>query len=241
MRPPGNAVSGLASVLAALVLVAGSPVSPVPAAVAAVAEGAGATTLTAPDVRSSEGTTAAFAATGLPADASGTVSFTLDGTDVCSGAVAEGAASCDATVTPGAGAYTVTASYSGDAVYAGATDELQWVVFRTTEHAMVRINAPRELAVGRRALVRARLGHQPCNPYVACRTAAAADGVITWRLRHLTKKRVQWTRRTVVADDRARWRTPRLTRPGRYVLTASYDGGPYRDSDNTAAFRVVRR
>jgi hypothetical protein len=235
MRSRGNAVSGLSSVLAALVLVA---LCPVPAA---VAEGAEATTLTAPDVRSSEGTTAAFAATGLPADASGTVSFTLDGTDVCSGAVAEGSASCDATITPEEGVYAVAASYSGDEVYAGATDELQWVVFRSSVHTMVRINAPREIVAGRRVLLRARLVHQSCGPYVACRTAAAADGVITWRLRHMTKKRIQWTRRTVVADDRARWRTPRLTMPGRYVLTASYDGGPYRDSDNTAALRVVRR
>ncbi|MGA8015107.1 MAG: Ig-like domain repeat protein, partial [Candidatus Dormiibacterota bacterium] len=66
------------------------------------------------------GTSITLSAAGLPGGATGTVTFTSGATTLCSDAVSSGDASCTTGTVP-VGSYPVTATYSGDADYAGAT------------------------------------------------------------------------------------------------------------------------
>jgi hypothetical protein len=66
----------------------------------------------------SYGTPVALSATGLPAGATGTITFTdQSASTLCSGSVSGGAASCQPSATLASGTYTVTASYAGDSTY----------------------------------------------------------------------------------------------------------------------------
>jgi hypothetical protein len=64
------------------------------------------------------GDTVMLSATGLPNDATGTVTFTSSGKQLCQGTVSNGHATCVTTGTLQIGEYDVTASYSGDNKYA---------------------------------------------------------------------------------------------------------------------------
>jgi large repetitive protein len=73
------------------------------------------------------GTAVTLAESGLAASASGTVTFVAGGVTLCT--VTRGtAASCDTSTTLDPGTYNVTATYSGDANHAGATDTTSFVV-----------------------------------------------------------------------------------------------------------------
>jgi hypothetical protein len=64
------------------------------------------------------GTPITLSATGLPAGATGTVTFTDQGADtLCSASVSGGSASCQSSAALASGPYTVTASYPGDSAY----------------------------------------------------------------------------------------------------------------------------
>ncbi len=73
------------------------------------------------------GTGVTLSAAGLPAGATGTVTFTSGATTLCSKAVSSGDASCTTGILP-PGSYPVTATYSGDADYAGATASTSFTI-----------------------------------------------------------------------------------------------------------------
>ena len=72
-----------------------------------------------------------LSAAGLPSDATGTVSFSSESAQLCSGSVGSGSASCDTGVLP-AGAYPVTAAYSGDVNYASSTAATSFTINRAS-------------------------------------------------------------------------------------------------------------
>ncbi len=75
------------------------------------------------------GNTVVLSAAGLPADATGTVTFTAGDSTLCSSPVASGAASCTtAVLVPGT--YNVTASYGGDINYLPSTASTTFSVTR---------------------------------------------------------------------------------------------------------------
>jgi hypothetical protein len=82
-----------------------------------------------------------------------------------------------------------------------------------------------------------------CSPYVACRTTAHTEvpitGVVAWRVGR-AGGHPRFSGRSAVEDGRARFRTPRLDRPGKYVARGIFDSCHFVSSDNTATFRVVR-
>jgi hypothetical protein len=65
--------------------------------------------------------------TGLPDNATGTVTFTSGGTTFCAGPAQGGSASCTSTINPD-GQYPVTATYSGDHNYLGSVAKTAFVV-----------------------------------------------------------------------------------------------------------------
>jgi hypothetical protein len=231
MRTWGVTVSGLSA--ATLLLVA------VPSATAAAGTP---TALTASDVYSSWGETASFEAAGLPADATGSVSFVTDGAEVCAADVVEGAVSCSTTTYPEVGTYAVTATYSGDEVYAPSDAAFEWRVRKAM--ASFHLNTPSTVPRGSRALLRARLTPVSCGPYVACHTSTrqreAVDGVVRWEVVKAPGDQTLMRGRSVVSDGRARFRTPRLLKRGRYIVKARYHGKYFLDCDNRAEFRVIR-
>ncbi len=68
----------------------------------------------------SYGNTVQLSATGLPAGATGTVTFAAGGSTLCAATVSAGGTSCTTGVLP-ADTYSVTATYSGDSNYLGST------------------------------------------------------------------------------------------------------------------------
>ena len=72
------------------------------------------------------GTSATLSVSGLPGDATGTVTFASGGTTLCTATLPSTA--CPTVATLGAGSYPVTATYSGDARYAGQTATTSLVV-----------------------------------------------------------------------------------------------------------------
>src|SRR5581483_7991643 len=64
---------------------------------------------------------------GLPAEATGTVTFTSGGTTLCSVSVASGT-NCAAPTDLGPGTCSVTATYSGDPDHAGSSDTTSFTV-----------------------------------------------------------------------------------------------------------------
>ncbi|MFC4786886.1 Ig-like domain-containing protein [Nocardioides sp. MAHUQ-72] len=197
------------------------------------------TPMTTPDVSSRWDATALFVAQDLPDDATGSVTFALDGVEVCSGEVTGGAAACSSGTRPEVGTYAVTAAYSGDETHAATSTSLQWSVTQVVRQLAVR--SPDRVVVGGRALLRARLVTvRPCGPYAACRTSHD-EGVVVWRVVR-AKGGVVLRHRSVVEDGRARFRTPRLPRRGDYAIRASYWGGPhFSDANDHAELRVTRR
>jgi hypothetical protein len=195
--------------------------------------------MTAPDVTSRWDRSAAFGAGGLPEDATGTVTFTFDGGEICVAAASGGHASCTTDLRPEVGTRDVGATYSGDASYAGTTTHLAWTV--SSVRRLMSVSVPDRVVRDHRARLLVRLRSvDPCSPYVACR-AGGDEGVLRWTVTRAGGG-VRCTRRTVVEDGRARWRTPRLPRRGTYYVQALYDGGPhFKDADQHDSFRVTRR
>ena len=62
------------------------------------------------------GTAATLSATGLPGDATGTITFTSAGSTLCTATLPSGSCTTSPTLAPGS--YPITATYSGDATYA---------------------------------------------------------------------------------------------------------------------------
>jgi len=75
----------------------------------------------------SSGNGVALSASGLPADATGTVGFASAGSPLCSSSVSSGAASCS-TGALAAGSYPVIATYSGDSTFDGSTARADFAV-----------------------------------------------------------------------------------------------------------------
>nr|WP_281360946.1 Ig-like domain repeat protein [Schumannella luteola] len=97
------------------------------------------------------GVASTLAVTGLPADATGTITFTYTDASgshtLCSGPVTNGGVSCATVATLPAGSYAITASYSGDANYAAATgNALELTV--TQAEPTVTITAPAQSEYG---------------------------------------------------------------------------------------------
>jgi hypothetical protein len=82
--------------------------------VATVAANPTSITASASPASASYGATVTLSATGLPAGATGSVSFTSGALTLCTGTVSTGSASCSPGIRP-VGEYSVAASYSGDA------------------------------------------------------------------------------------------------------------------------------
>ncbi|HVW16940.1 MAG TPA: fibronectin type III domain-containing protein, partial [Solirubrobacteraceae bacterium] len=80
------------------------------------------------------GDAALLSATGLPAGATGSVGFSVGGTQLCSAKVAHGGASCSTSALP-TGDSTVVASYGGDGEHLGATTTVRVTVARATTPA----------------------------------------------------------------------------------------------------------
>ena len=64
-----------------------------------------------------------------PLAPTGTVTFSVNGTDLCSASLAKGSASCAPPLAPGGMGYTVVATYSGDDDYLGAQGQATTTVF----------------------------------------------------------------------------------------------------------------
>ena len=75
------------------------------------------------------GNTVQLSATGLPSDATGTVTFTndADSSTLCTATVSSGSASCTTAALP-PGSYSVTATYSGDSNYLGSTASTSFTI-----------------------------------------------------------------------------------------------------------------
>ncbi len=88
----------------------------------------------------------AFVASGLPLDATGSVSFGASGSALCAATVAGGSASCSATDIM-AGSHQVTATYSGDANYQGSSQTVNIVVAQAPT-AVVASSSPSSTSFG---------------------------------------------------------------------------------------------
>jgi len=97
-----------------------------------IAQAATSFTASAGPASTTYGNTVTLSASGLPGNATGTVSFTnQDGTLFCTtGQVTTGSASCTTATLPVASYSSVTATYSGDANYLGATASTAFTVTR---------------------------------------------------------------------------------------------------------------
>ncbi|MFI5285087.1 MAG: beta strand repeat-containing protein [Candidatus Dormibacteria bacterium] len=92
------------------------------------------------------GTADTLSTTGLPADATGTVTFTSGGSTLCIAALP--ATSCDTSTSLAPGTYAVTATYSGDSNYNGATVSGASFVVTKADTAMTESAAPASIAYG---------------------------------------------------------------------------------------------
>jgi ferredoxin len=95
-------------------------------------------TATATPGATSYGTPVALSATGLPAGAAGTITFTdQSSSTLCSAPVAGGAASCQPPDTLASGTYTVTASYAGDSTHGASVATTS---FRVTPDPVLQVS-----------------------------------------------------------------------------------------------------
>jgi len=84
--------------------------------------------------------------TGLPADASGTVTFTSGGSTLCTTPLP--LTSCDTASSLDPGAYPVTATYSGDGNYNGAVATGASFTVTKADTSMTESAAPATIAYG---------------------------------------------------------------------------------------------
>ena len=86
-----------------------------------------------------QGNQVTLSTSGLPADATGSVTFTTGGTTWCSATVSSGDASCTTTTAPGVGSHSVTATYGGDSNHATSTATTSFTV---TSVPVLQISTP---------------------------------------------------------------------------------------------------
>ena len=83
-----------------------------------------------------------FSTAGLPATATGTVTYTVNGTTACSATVAAGTAACKGAGALNPGSYTVTAAYTGDRGFAPATATAAFTVLRKPAKMVATVATP---------------------------------------------------------------------------------------------------
>jgi hypothetical protein len=94
------------------------------------------------------GNSVALLASGLPAQATGSVSFTSGTTTLCSASVLSGAASCPTQSTLAAGSYPVTATYSGDANFVGSSAGTSFTISKSSGYSMTAAANPGSTSYG---------------------------------------------------------------------------------------------
>ena len=94
------------------------------------------------------GTADTLSVSGLPAGATGTLTFTSGGSTLCTAVLP--AASCDTAATLAPGAYPVIATYSGDGNHVGATATGASFTVTKADTAMTEAVSPPPLGTGRR-------------------------------------------------------------------------------------------
>ncbi|GMA86033.1 hypothetical protein GCM10025868_12830 [Angustibacter aerolatus] len=157
-----------------------------------------------------------LAVTGLPAGATGTVTFTSGGTTLCTATLPE--TTCDALAGLHAGTYPVVATYSGDANHDGDTDTTSFTVTRAATALGATVASP-VVSKGTREVL------------TASGLPAGATGTVVFTAGGRTLC-------TVTLPDTA-CRTAADLALGRYDVTATYSGdGDHSGSTATARFRV---
>ncbi len=153
-------------------------------------------------------------ASGLPADATGSVTFSAGGTTLCSASASTGAASCSAG-TQDAGSYSVIATYPGDANYAGSTATTSFTVVQATAH-FTAAASPAATTYGNAVTLTAAALPADATGAVAFSLTGVGTGLCS----------------SAVESGSASCSTGVLT-PGVYAVTATYSGDT--DHEGSAA------
>ena len=96
----------------------------------------------------SYGDTISLSASGLPADATGTITFTSGATTLCTASLP--ALSCEPPATTSAGSYNVTATYSGDANYTASSAQTSFTLTQSAAYSMTASASPAITPYGNR-------------------------------------------------------------------------------------------
>ncbi|BEP12884.1 hypothetical protein acdb102_11950 [Acidothermaceae bacterium B102] len=166
------------------------------------------------------GNAVTLSATSLPAGATGTVTFASGGTTLCTVTLSSGT-SCLTSASLDPGSYPVTATYSGDAHFASATDTTTFAV--TPQATALAVSATPASVAYSTAVTLGESG-----------LPAGATGTVT----------LDWgtgSTCVVTLGSATSCATPATLAPGSYTVTGSYSGDvDYSASTATSAFVVTK-
>jgi Bacterial Ig-like domain (group 3) len=166
------------------------------------------------------GTADTVSVTGLPVDATGTVTFTSDGSTLCVATLP--ATSCLTSATLAPGPYPVTATYSGDSNYTSAIATGASFTVTQADTSMTEFAAPASIAYGSADTV-----SETGLPVDATGTVTFTSGGSTLCVATLPATSCQ---------------TSSTLAPATYPVTATYSGDPnYNGSTATGASFVVKK
>ncbi|MCW2601428.1 MAG: hypothetical protein JWM02_3257 [Frankiales bacterium] len=165
------------------------------------------------------GSSDSLAAIGVPSGATGTVTFTSGGNTLCT--VTLPATSCSTPTTLAVGTYPVTATYSGDANYTGASATTSFTVTKITTTMTAAVSAP-------------SLAYGSSDTLSVSGLPAAATGTVSFASGGNTLC-------VVMLPATACGTAPTLT-PGSYPVTATYSGdATHTTRTATTSFTVTKQ
>lgn len=160
---------------------------------------------------------------GLPAGATGSVTFAAGGTTLCTVADVTTAFSCTATGNPAVGAHAVTAAYSGDSHYQTATATTSFTITKAESSALT-------AAAGQ-----ASISHGDIETVSVAGLAAGATGSVTFT----AGGAILCTIGDVTAGSSCQ--PPASLTAGSYHVTATYSGdASYEGATATTTFTVTQ-
>ena len=166
------------------------------------------------------GTADTLSVTGLPGDATGTVTFTSGGSTLCTAILL--ATSCDTSTSLDPGVYPVTATYSGDSNYNGATAIGASFTVTKADTAMTESAAPATIAYGAK------------DTLSVAGLPGDATGTVTFRSGGSVL--------CIAALSAISCQTSTTLVPGTYPVTATYSGdGHYNGTTATGAGFIVTK
>ena len=155
---------------------------------------------------------------GLPADATGTVTFTANGHTLCTVHLPD--TGCPTATRLPVGTYPVTATHSGDANHAPATASTEFTVLRAAPSRFTAAATPARISYGTRDTL--SLAGLPAD----------ATGTVTFTARNVTLCKVTLPRAVSC-------QAPAALAVGTYAITASYSGDTNHDPATTSTGLVV--